>query len=103
MELVIMCKWGIEPILAKVTVPAHLSHTGEERIKMAGIDPCIAPLVKILNDSGVLTDASCCGHGKMFGSIILADGRELLISPNRETTLQAERVWMDSGLIMPIN
>jgi hypothetical protein len=42
-------------------------------------DPCIAPLVKALNDAGIRTIASCCGHGKDNGSVILADGRELLI------------------------
>ena len=84
-------------------MPAHLSHTGKERIKMAGVDSCIAPIVKVFNDNGILTDASCCGHGKMFGSIILADGREILISPNRETTLKAEKILIESGVLEPIN
>jgi hypothetical protein len=38
-------------------------------------DPCIAPLVKALNDAGLRTVASCCGHGKVAGSVILADHR----------------------------
>ena len=42
-------------------------------------DPCIAPLVKALNEGGIATVASCCGHGERNGSICLADGRELLI------------------------
>jgi hypothetical protein len=43
-------------------------------------DPCIAPLVAALNDAGIPTIASCCGHGHRPGIITLADGRELLIA-----------------------
>lgn len=52
-----------------------------ERLGRDGVwcDPCIAPLVKALNDGGIRTVASCCGHGKNDGSIVLADGRELVI------------------------
>jgi hypothetical protein len=42
-------------------------------------DPCLVPLVRALNDGGIPTKASCCGHGKRNGSIVLADGRELVI------------------------
>lgn len=55
-------------------------------------DPCLAPLVKAINDSPDMpvtisrrsghplrTLASCCGHGKAPGRITLADGRELLL------------------------
>lgn len=44
-------------------------------------DPCIAPLVRALNEGGIGTVASCCGHGEQDGSIVLRDGRELLIRP----------------------
>ncbi len=44
-------------------------------------DPCLAPIVKALNDGGVRTVASCCGHGATLGSIALADGRVLAIEP----------------------
>ena len=44
-------------------------------------DPCLVDLVKALNDGGVPTVASCCGHGQRDGSIILADDRELVIRP----------------------
>lgn len=60
-------------------------------------DPCIAPLVKALNEcedlpavpsrlnpDGIRTLASCCGHGKGPGKVALADGRELFILPNFE-------------------
>lgn len=43
------------------------------------VDRCIAPTVQALNDAGVVTVASCCGHGKMHGVISLKDGRELVI------------------------
>lgn len=42
-------------------------------------DPCIAPIVKALNDAGLRTVASCCGHGKRPGSIVLANRTELVI------------------------
>lgn len=60
----------------------------------AWCDPCIAPLVKALNESdlpsvpsrlnpdGIRTVASCCGHGKWPGKIALADGRELFVLPD---------------------
>lgn len=97
-----MCRWGTTT-LVRVTIPARLSHTGKKRIKMASVDSCLAPIVKVLNENGILTDASCCGHGKMFGCIILADGRELLISPDRETTLKAEKILIENGVLEPIN
>ena len=48
----------------------------------AGIDPCLKPLLKVLNDGGFETIASCCGHGHQPGTIMLSDGRELLILPD---------------------
>jgi hypothetical protein len=36
-------------------------------------DPCIEPLVRALNDAGIATRASCCGHGHRPGNIVLAD------------------------------
>lgn len=47
--------------------------------KVQGIDWCISQIVASLNAGGVETVASCCGHGEQVGSIVLADGRELLI------------------------
>ena len=62
---------------------------GTEIMRIGGrlynIDKCIAPLVKALNMSGFETVASCCGHGKKLGNIVLQDGRELIIAPNYET------------------
>ena len=74
-----MCKWGTDVDL-EVTIPAHLSHTGKERQKVVGIDACIAPIVKALNEGGIKTMQSCCGHGKAsYGRIDLMDGRKLHI------------------------
>lgn len=80
-----MCDWGTT-VQVRVTVPARLSHTGTERQKTVGVDACIAPLVRALNsEEGVETVASCCGHGKAHGRIVLADGRELLVVDRNET------------------
>ena len=45
------------------------------------IDYCIHKIVAALNAGGVHTVASCCGHGKMKGNILLQDGRMLTIQP----------------------
>ena len=42
-------------------------------------DPCLAGLIQTLNDGGVRTIASCCGHGRRPGRVSLADGRQLFI------------------------
>lgn len=48
--------------------------------RLRNIDKCIAPLVKALNMSGLETVASCCGHGKHPGNIILRDNRVIIIT-----------------------
>lgn len=73
-----MCKWGTEEELILLT-PARLSHTGVPMVRPWKIDACIAPIVKALNEGGVLTVQSCCGHGRGPGRIDLADGRVLEI------------------------
>lgn len=47
------------------------------------IDTCIHKLVLALNEAGIETFASCCGHGIQAGSILLEDGRELIIAADR--------------------
>lgn len=91
-----MCKWGAT-VEIELTIPASLSHTGNTYKKLVGIDRCIAPIVKTLNDVGMTTIASCCGHGKQPGTIVLADGREIMIFANYE---DARRV---NKLFSPIN
>jgi len=57
----------------------------------SGIDPCLNNIIKALNDSGIKTIASCCGHGRQPGSIILGDGRELIIVRDFKTTRMIEK------------
>lgn len=89
-----MCKWGTTVVLS-LTIPAYLSRTGVERVKECDIDACIAPIVKALNDAGLTTIASCCGHKRGHGNIILADGRELLICPDYETARTVDAAFPD--------
>lgn len=62
-----------------VCVPARLSHTGAVRWEPKAVDRCIAPIVAALNAAGIYTAACCCGHGAQDGSILLHDGRELVV------------------------
>jgi hypothetical protein len=61
------------------------------RGRVCDIDRCVHHIVAALNAGGVATEACCCGHGKRIGSIILADGRYLLIFPDRESWEIAEK------------
>lgn len=71
---------GRPPVKMYLPVHPDLSHNGTEYMKWVEIDACIADIVGALNRGGMKTKASCCGHGKLaFGTILLADGRELLI------------------------
>lgn len=56
------------------------------------IDACIAEIIRALNDGGVATIASCCGHFNRWGSIILKDGRELIISPDFESSRAFDKI-----------
>lgn len=76
-----MCEWG-SYVDIEVTIDAAHSHTGEEHQAVKPIDACIAPIVAALNQAGILTGRSCCGHGKTDGWIVLADGRKLTITEN---------------------
>jgi hypothetical protein len=48
--------------------------------RLQGVDYCIADIVAALNATNVTTVASCCGHKRMPGNIVLDDGRELRIT-----------------------
>jgi hypothetical protein len=74
-----MCEHGNE-VLMDLCIPANLSHNGKTHVKRVGVDSCIAPLVRALNDVGLVTISSCCGHGRSSGSVLLLDGRRLEIS-----------------------
>jgi len=57
----------------KCTVPMPLNG------RLHGIDFCVADIVAALNAANIPTVASCCGHGKIEGNVVLEDGRELKI------------------------
>ena len=87
-----MCQWGTSE-LVRVWIPENLSHSGKGYYKLTGIDACIAPIVKALNYAGIVTVASCCGHGKRPGNISLADGRELIVAQDYETGRAIDRAF----------
>lgn len=93
-----MCKWGTTKDLL-VPIPAHLSHTGEFRWDTKPVDSCLADIVQALNDAGVYTAGCCCGHGQRPGSIILHDGRELIMPTIRHTPQQIEEAY-DGAIIL---
>lgn len=43
------------------------------------VDYCISHIVAALNAANITTIASCCGHGKQDGNILLEDGNELVL------------------------
>ena len=59
------------------------------------IDVCIVPVVRALNNAGIATVASCCGHGHRPGNIALADGRELVIAADYEQARQIDGLFPD--------
>jgi len=63
-------------------------------MKTAKVDACIAPLIQALNDAGIETVASCCGHGQRPGNIALAGGRELFIVPDYETARELDKKFL---------
>jgi len=67
-------KCGTDAVMVKLCKPRE--HSGRTIVP---VDACIAPIVQALNDAGIETLGSCCGHGIMSGDIRLADGRILTI------------------------
>lgn len=47
--------------------------------KVVGIDYCISDVIAALNAAGIKTVASCCGHSKVDGDIVLEDGRVIKV------------------------
>lgn len=53
--------------------------------RVRGIDFCISDIVASLNCSiQTKTAMSCCGHGKILPTIMLEDGRYLIILKNKK-------------------
>jgi len=74
-----MCKWGTHTKveLCEIDLSGLTREQNKLRAKKLGlsekgelIDSCIAPLVQMLNDYGIKTVSSCCGHGKLDHSVI---------------------------------
>ena len=61
------------------------------------VDACLAPVVQALNDVGIATVASCCGHGKFPGSIVLADGREWVLAASMAEAESYRRFRLAGG------
>jgi len=49
------------------------------------VDRCMAPIISTLNDAGICTVSSCCGHKEELGHIWLQDGKVLVILPSNTT------------------
>ncbi len=84
-----MCKWGTDK---EVTLCKPKEHSNRTTIK---VDSCIASIIQALNDFGIETVASCCGHNNRPGNIALADGRELWIVPDYETSRELDGKYPD--------
>lgn len=70
---------------------------------LSGVDEEIRDLVKVLNENGFETVASCSGHSKMMGNIALRDGRELMIIENYEKARRIEKILIQAGLYKTLN
>lgn len=59
----------------------------------AGIDACLVPIIDALNAARIPTVASCCGHGRRPGNIMLKDGRELMVFRDYKTSRAADKLF----------
>lgn len=84
-----MCKWG-QTVYVLVTKFEEDGIPGKNRKAIKSIDFCIAPIVEALNKGGIITVASCCGHGKSAGNIVLQDGRMLIIKEEKDLEVPSQ-------------
>ena len=82
-----MCKWETN---TEVTL---CTPTAVQRRMVVKIDACIAPLVQLLNDFGIETIASCCGHGKTAESSIIISARSLKLLQREDGSFRAHLVF----------
>lgn len=47
--------------------------------KVVHVDLCVLDIVSAFNAASIHTIASCCGHNQIDGSVLLEDGREIVI------------------------
>ena len=78
---------------ARCCAPGTYEHTTPMPIsrRVEYVDDCIVDIVAALNAGRLPTVASCCGHGKLPSSVLLDDGRQLLVF---ETCAQASAVLL---------
>lgn len=84
-----MCKWHGGSYEGNLPVKLHSTAEGENKI--CSVDPCIQPLVQAINDAGIRTLNSCCGHGVRPTSIVLEDGRYLMILSQEDHDIISNR------------
>lgn len=60
-------------------------------------DPCIAPVIRALNNGGIETIASCCGHGENDGWVLRADNMLMLLRQVPEGMTPAEFMTAQEG------
>jgi len=58
-------------------------------------DPCIAPVVEMLNGAGLPTVWSCCGHGRRPARIGLRDGRQVVVFADADEANRIDGLWPD--------
>lgn len=67
-------EFGSYDAAVEVSSPPHLVSSGCYTIRdTICIDLCILPEVQLLWKAGIRTTGSCCGHGKITGTITTVD------------------------------
>jgi hypothetical protein len=75
-----MCQHGTTKTLLLPT-PDYEDPGGlRYKLRLWPVDSCIADIVQALASAGVVTTGSCCGHSEGCGTILLADGRALVVT-----------------------
>lgn len=82
-----MCDWPNREAAMSVV------RWGEDMKPSLWCDPCLEPLVRALNDGGLRTVASCCGHGRRPSVITLEDGRQILVLPDLDAYSAIAWLW----------
>ena len=59
--------------------------------RLRDVDYCISDIVAALNAGGVNTVASCCGHDKIYATIILEDGRAIVVMDEFDPDILKEK------------
>ena len=92
-----MCEWGNYVQVEAIIKISEFDYVME----FVQVDECIAPIVQALSNANIPTIACCCGHGKHHGSIILGDGREMLVMPDYASARAVDRLVEVVRLDMP--